>query len=320
MDLEEAPHYTGLFPWILEFRYHCATAGHVSAVMIRSMTAFARRERTGEWGSAQWELRSVNHRYLDITTKLPEDFRSLEPGVRERVRSRLSRGKVDCGLRVSYSAAHAAAFRIDLALAGRLADATREVDHLIHDPARVSSMDILRWPGVILPPSIDLEHIGAAVLELLDEALTDLVETREREGEKIGTLIAERCKSMEGVVAGARVAAPEARTAAKARLETRLAELVVEVDPERLEQEVALLVQKADVTEELDRLHAHLGEVRRVLEHEDAAGRRLDFLMQELNREANTLGAKSFDAAGARSAVDLKVLIEQMREQIQNVE
>ena len=320
MEVEQAPHYTGLFPWIVEFRYHDAALNHVTAPMIRSMTAFARRALTADWGSAQWELRSVNNRYLDIAPRLPEDFRSIEPSVRERVRARLSRGKVDCGLRVTYGAAHAAAFDIDLALAGRLADASRQVDALIHDPARVSSMDILRWPGVMQPPAVDLEQIAAAVLALLDDALADLVETREREGTKIAVPIAERCKKMQGIVADARLALPGVRTAAKQRLADRLAELAVQVDPERLEQEVALLVQKADVAEELDRLDAHLGEVLRVLEHEDPAGRRLDFLMQELNREANTLGSKSIDAGGARSAVDLKVLIEQMREQIQNVE
>ena len=284
------------------------------------MTAFAREEHREAWGSAQWELRSVNNRYLDVSPKLPEDLRKLESDVRERIRARLGRGKVDCYLRVSYDVEAHGGFEIDLQLARRLAEASREVDALLHDPAPVSSIDVLRWPGVIRGTTVDLDRVARTVLDLLDQALTDLIASRRREGEKIAAMIEQRLDSMETIVGAVLERVPQILADTRNRLVARLAELTAELDPERLEQEVALLAQKSDVAEELDRLRAHMSEVRRVLGQSDPVGRRLDFLMQELNREANTLGSKSIDTESTRASVDLKVLIEQMREQVQNVE
>jgi len=288
--------------------------------MIRSMTAFARSERTEDWGTAYWELRSVNNRYLDVSPRLPEEVRAVESAVRERVRARLGRGKIDCTLRLTLGAKSNAGLELDLELAKRVAEATREIDSLIHDPSRVSAVDILRWPGVVQTQSPDVDALGKAVLTLLDDALDQLVTSREREGEHIAGLLQQRCNEIEVIIAAVRERLPEVLAACRQRLHDRLAELVEQLNEERLEQEIALVAQKTDVAEELDRLDAHVKEVRRVVAEEEPAGRRLDFLMQELNREANTLGSKSIDTETTRASVDLKVLIEQMREQIQNVE
>ena len=288
--------------------------------MIRSMTAFARSERTEDWGTAYWELRSVNNRYLDVSPRLPEEMRAIESAVRERVRGRLSRGKVDCTLRLSLDTESDASLELNLNLARRVAEATREIDALLHDPARVSAIDVLRWPGVVQTRSPDIDTLGKAVLELLDEALGGLVTTREREGLHITGLLTQRCDEIQAIVGNVRERLPEVLEACRQRLRDRLAEFAEQLNEERLEQEMAMVAQKTDVAEELDRLDAHVKEVQRVVDKEQPAGRRLDFLMQELNREANTLGSKSIDTETTRASVDLKVLIEQMREQIQNVE
>ena len=284
--------------------------------MIRSMTAFARSERTEDWGTAHWELRSVNNRYLDVSPRLPEEMRAIESAVRERVRGRLSRGKVDCTLRLSLDTESDASLELNLNLARRVADATREIDALLHDPARVSAIDVLRWPGVVQTRSPDIDTLGKAVLELLDEALGGLVTTREREGLHITGLLTQRCDEIQAIVGNVRERLPEVLEACRQRLRDRLAEFAEQLNEERLEQEMAMVAQKTDVAEELDRLDAHVKEVQRVVDKEQPAGRRLDFLMQELNREANTLGSKSIDTETTRASVDLKVLIEQM----QNVE
>ena len=288
--------------------------------MIHSMTAFARKDRQGDWGTAAWELRSVNHRYLELALRLPEPLRDLEGSVRERVRARLQRGKVDCVLRFQAGDAAAAQISVNLPLATQLAHASREVDALLYNPAPVSAMDLLQWPGVLRVAETDLERVSAEVLSLLEVALAELVATRQREGEQLRELIRERLQAVLAEVVAVRARLPEVLSAQRERLLARLGELKAELDPMRLEQEMVLLAQRVDVAEELERLEAHVAEVRRVLEAGGAAGRRLDFLMQELNREANTLGSKSQDSETTRSAVELKVLIEQMREQIQNIE
>jgi uncharacterized protein (TIGR00255 family) len=288
--------------------------------MIRSMTAFARVERATTWGTAYWELRSVNNRYLDIVPRLPEEARSIEGAVRERIRGRMRRGKVDCTLRLSQGTENESEFMLDLNLVKMIADATREIDKLIHDPARVNAMEVLRWPGVVQTSTPDPDALGAAALELLDQGLGELVATREREGEQIREMLVQRCQEVEVIVAEVKKRLPEILAGLRERLGERLAEIREQLNEERLEQEMALVAQKMDVAEELDRLEAHVLEVRRVLDTDEPAGRRLDFLMQEMNREANTLGSKSMDAESTRASVDLKVLIEQMREQIQNVE
>lgn len=288
--------------------------------MIRSMTAFARREREAEWGALSIELRSVNHRYLEVSMRLPEDFRALESKIRERVAAVLSRGKVDCTLRYRAAGDFAGELRINKELATQLAHMSREVDGLLYNAAPVSSFDVLRWPGVMEVSSADLQPIHEQVLSLLDEALVEMRESREREGAKLKAVIEQRCEAMDASIPALRKRLPEILQHMRERLQERVAEVKGELDPGRLEQEVALMAQKIDVDEELDRLESHLSEVRRVLGADEPVGRRLDFLMQELNREANTLASKSVDTETTRTAVDLKVLIEQMREQIQNIE
>ena len=288
--------------------------------MIRSMTAFARTQTQGEWGSATWELRSVNFRYLDVVVRLPEELRGLEPGVRERVSARLNRGKVESGLRFKPSFDLGNQFSINMELAEKLAKASREIDGLLYNPAAVNAVDIMSWPGVVEISPPDMDAVGNPILQLLETALDDLIEARNREGRKIGEIILERCAQQEAIVNRVSERLPGIIVAMRERLTARLAEVKDELDESRLEQEMVMFTQKIDVAEELDRLAVHIDEVRRVAAEDKPVGRRLDFLMQEMNREANTLGSKSVDSETTRASVDLKVLIEQIREQVQNVE
>ena len=284
------------------------------------MTAFARTESQCDQGGIQWEVRSVNHRYLDVQVRLPEDLRRLEPKVRERVGARLRRGKVDCTLRVLPNPAQAVGLSVDGELASRVAQAVQTVAGLLPAPAPVSPVDILRWPGVVQAPSLDHERIERAVLDSLDRALAELAGMREREGGRIEAVIRERLDDLEVEVDQVRKLLPAIVKGFGERTRARLAEVDAVLDEGRVEQELVLIAQRMDVAEELDRLEAHVDEIRSTLDKPEPAGRRLDFLMQELNREANTLGSKSAAVATSRTSVDLKVLIEQMREQIQNVE
>ncbi len=288
--------------------------------MILSMTAFARSERQSDWGGLSWELRSVNHRYLEIAPRLPETLRALEPLVRERVSSRLGRGKVDCGLRFQTGNATLAGVALNQPLARRLLDLAAELEGLMGPGKGLQAIDVLRWPGVVSEPEPDLEAIKADVLATLDQALDELVATREREGRRTAEMILSRIEAMAEQVTQLRSRRTEVVARVREKLLARLADLPVEADPHRLEQELAIIAQRLDVDEELDRLDAHLAEVRDVLQRQEPVGRRLDFLMQELNREANTLSSKSADTETTRAAVDLKVYIEQMREQVQNIE
>jgi uncharacterized protein (TIGR00255 family) len=288
--------------------------------MIHSMTAFARREGETPWGMLTWELRTVNHRYLEIAPRLPEDLRVLETAVRERINSLLQRGKVDCQLRFQSLARQSSDFALDLELITRLTAAAAEVDAQLQRPAPINALDVLRWPGVIQAPQPDHEQLAAAALQILDEALTELQATRAREGVKLKELILQRCEAVAEQAAVAAKRLPEVRTRLREKLLARLSEVKGELDTMRVEQEMVLLSQRLDVEEELDRLSAHLDEVRRVLNKPGPAGRRLDFLMQELHREANTLGSKSGDVETTRASMEMKVLIEQMREQVQNIE
>jgi len=284
------------------------------------MTAFARQESQGAWGSLVIELRSVNHRYLETTLRMPEDLRALEPQLRDRVGQVLNRGKVECNLRHQPPSDIPGEIVINHDLAARLAHATREIDAILYNPAPINGLEVLRWPGVMQLPVADPEQLKTAALTLLDAALLELTEQREREGEKLKAIILQRCDAMQGVIAGVKERLPQVMANMRERLRSRLAELQVETEPGRLEQEMVIQAQRLDVDEEVDRLTTHLAEVRRVLGQDQPVGRRLDFLMQELNREANTLGSKSADTETTRASVDLKVLIEQMREQIQNIE
>ena len=288
--------------------------------MIRSMTAFARQESEGDWGVLTWELRSVNHRYLEVSLRLPDELRSLETAIRERASRRLGRGKLDCNLRYKPAQRRAALVLNHDALTQTLTACEQIREQLTGGAATLNPLDLLRWPGVIQEETTDLAPLAETALTLFDQALNELVATREREGTQILEILSSRLDAMEPLVASARARLPEILERIRDKLRTRVAELTSSPDPDRLEQELAFLAQKMDVDEELDRLTGHISETRRVLKLSEPVGRRLDFLLQEFNREANTLGSKSADSETTRVSVELKVLIEQMREQVQNAE
>ncbi|MDO9619945.1 MAG: YicC/YloC family endoribonuclease [Pseudomonas sp.] len=287
--------------------------------MIHSMTAFARAEQAGANGTLSWELRSVNHRYLEPHLRLPESFRDLEGAVREALRNGLSRGKVECTLRFSDDNA-GKALQVDLERAAQLIAAAESVAGLIKQPAALNPLEVLGWPGVLVADAADPQALNQSALALFIQALNELKQSREREGSELAKLLNERLDSILEQVVALRELVPQMLAGQRQKILDRCAEMQAELDPQRLEQELVILAQKSDVAEELDRLSTHVSEVRRVLKTGGQAGRRLDFLMQELNREANTLGSKAFDTRSTQAAVNLKVLIEQMREQVQNIE
>jgi uncharacterized protein (TIGR00255 family) len=320
-DLQEGPargvlNCAALYTTACESRVSGTPALH----MIASMTGFARREASGAWGTLACELRSVNHRFLEIGFRLPEEMRSLEPELRQLAMRELKRGKVDCT--VTYRAPEGAARALDLDAdtLQRLLARVREVAAALPAQHTIDVLEVLRWPGVIREAEGGNEALFDAFRQLYSEALKELAATRAREGARLKELIEQRCASLETLVAQVHARLPEVQARIRARLAERVAELTANVDSERLEQEVAILLQRLDVAEELDRLTGHIAETRRVIGGREPAGRRLDFLMQELNREANTLSSKSQDLETTRAAVDMKVAVEQMREQVQNVE
>ena len=288
--------------------------------MIKSMTAFARVQHSDNYGTLTWELRSVNSRYLDINCRLPEDFRAQEGRVRECINNRLQRGKIECGLRFIPEQMAETGIEINDRLVQSLLDACQQINTRLHQPSEINPVDILNWPGVVAEPEQDYKSIFAASEKLLNEALDELVDNRLREGKRMQALIQDRCTAMQQIVDQVRTQLPEIQQRYREKLTARLDELESGVDRDRLEQELVFLAQKMDVDEELDRLDVHIKELNDVLVRDEAVGRRLDFLMQELNREANTLGSKSADISTTQASVELKVLIEQMREQIQNIE
>jgi len=288
--------------------------------MIASMTGFARREASGPWGTLVCELRSVNHRFLECGFRLPDEVRALEPEFRQVATRDLKRGKVDCT--VTYRPTHGAeqALDIDPHALERVLARVRELSSALPGSNTVNLMDVLRWPGVVREQSGGNEEVVAAARKLFTDTVADLSAARAREGVRLRELIETRCTALEGFVAQVRTRLPEVQVRVRERLNDRLAELKAQVDQDRLEQELALLLQRLDVDEELDRLTGHIAEIRRITAAHEPAGRRLDFLMQELNREANTLSSKSQDLETTRAAVEMKVTIEQMREQVQNIE
>ncbi len=291
--------------------------------MIRSMTAYATAEASGPAGTLSCELRTVNHRYLELSPRLPEEWRQAEALLRERVAARLSRGKVDLTVRVHTSQARSNNLQVNHELLAALATLNGTVSAQFPN-LRVELTELLRYPGVLQQPQLDVDAQQAALLEVLDRALGALIATREREGAKLAAMLRERLDAIERVLAEVREWMPDIRAGLRTRLENRLADIKPvgqgALDPGRLEQELVLQITRSDVDEEIDRLTAHISETRRVLDLDEPVGRRLDFLMQEFNREANTLGSKSVDARSTKAAVELKVLIEQMREQVQNIE
>ena len=287
--------------------------------MVRSMTGFARRETRAAFGVLVWEMRSVNHRYLDMSLRLPEELRSLEGECRERIAAEVKRGKLDGQLRFE-PATSAASLELDEARARAVGQAAMRLASLLGANAPLSPLDVLRWPGVVQEASLDVAAVGQAALALLQQTLGDLNAARTREGERTAAVLQDRATRITAIVASLRSRQGEMLAMLRDKLRARLEELKVQVDPQRLEQELVMLAQRLDVAEELDRLDSHLKEFAGALKGGEAVGRRLDFLMQEFNREANTLGSKSQDAAITQQVVDLKVLIEQMREQVQNLE
>ncbi len=295
--------------------------------MISSMTGFARLEQSGSYGQLTCEVRSVNHRYLEPGFRLPEELRALESELRQTLARELRRGKVDCTIHLRGSHEAERELLVDDEAVDRLLARSRDIaeraaakglgaSHL----SSIDPIDVLRWPGVLREQATETESLHAACRQLFLATVRQLAEARHREGERLQELIEQRCVALAELVPSVRTRLPEWRQGWRDKLRERRAELAVQVDAERFEQEVALILQRADVDEELDRLDGHLVEIRRVMTATEAAGRRLDFLMQELNREANTLSSKSQELDTTRIAVDMKVLIEQMREQIQNIE
>jgi len=287
--------------------------------MIRSMTAYARRETKGEWGSAAWELRSVNQRYLETYFRLPEQFRGLEPVIRERIRNRLTRGKIEVNLRFDADPSAQSSLVLNEKLAVQLVQAANWVK-MQSDEGEINPVDILRWPGVMSAEEQDLDAISAQLLSALDTAIDEFITARESEGSALKALIEQRLEGVSAEVLKVRAHMPDVLKWQRERLLTRLEEAQVQLENNRLEQELVMLAQRVDVAEELDRLEAHVKETYNILKKKEAVGRRLDFMMQEFNRESNTLGSKSINAEITASAIELKVLIEQMREQIQNIE
>lgn len=288
--------------------------------MIRSMTGFARRERQGPWGTLVCELRTVNHRYLETSLRLPDELKALDNDIRQAVAAALRRGKVDANLYLKSAAGTQRSLELDQQLLEELIARVDQVRGQLKYPQPVSPLDLLRWPGVVREAEVDIKPVLSAALELVQEALNELNDTRLREGQRIRELLLTRCSTMRTQVLTVRARLPEVSKRMRERIVERISQLGTTPDPERLEQELVLYAHKMDVDEELDRLGAHLEEVTSVLSSPEPAGRRLDFLMQELNREANTLSSKSQDSETTRAAVDMKVAIEQMREQVQNVE
>lgn len=288
--------------------------------MIYSMTGYARKEVKSDWGTAVWEIRSVNQRYLETYFRLPEQFRGLEPLLRDRFRQRLARGKVECNLRFEANPAAKSELKINEALAKQVIKAAEQVMHMTGELSRINPFQVMQWPGVMETPEQDMDTINKALLAAFDEALAEFIESRGREGDNMKALIEQRLEAISAEVVKVRARMPEILQWQRERLLGKFEEAKIELDTTRVEQELILLAQKSDVAEELDRLDSHVKEARNVLKKGGACGRKLDFMMQEFNRESNTLASKSIATDITASGVELKVLIEQMREQIQNIE
>ncbi len=287
--------------------------------MPRSMTAFARNTTDFPWGSVTCELRSVNHRFLETGFRLPETLRQVEMSLREIARKKLSRGKVDCSIQLAFNSTDATV-SADLTLAKQYIELAQQLAVQIDNPAAISPLDIMRWPGVLKEQDVESEHLQTAAIETFKLTVSQLLEGRQREGDKLADMIEQRLVGIQEQTTIVRENLPDILAHQRTRLEEKMADMKSQLDENRLEQEMVIIANRTDVDEELDRLDVHIAEIRRVLQSSDSIGRRLDFLMQELNREANTLGSKSIAGVTTQASVELKVLIEQMREQIQNLE
>jgi len=284
------------------------------------MTAFARCAAQTPLGDLTWELRSVNHRFREVAMRLPEEFRFQEGAFRDAIAEAVGRGRVDGWLRYSPPTAASAEPQIDTGLIGQLAAWAQSVRSILPEAQPLRVGEVLKWPGVMSVPVVDEQALASEAGNLLQKALAQLSDSREREGGALAQMLQERVRAASDAISTLEDLLPEIGAVYRERLEQRLLEMAVQVDPERLEQEVVLLLAKSEVSEEVDRLKMHLQEVEQTLGQNEPIGRRLDFLMQELNREANTLGSKSGHPEQTNASVNLKVLIEQMREQVQNIE
>ncbi len=284
------------------------------------MTGFARVEDSCEQGNLSWELRSVNHRYLEMNFRLPEEVRRLEPQLRQFLQKNLARGKVDCVFRYQLAETQTAALEINQPLLDSLLSQVNHVNEKLPQATPAEAMDLLAWPGVVRTTETDMQSFHENCFDLFKQATKQLADMRGTEGERLKVMLQERCQQIENIVKQVRKRYPQVLDAIKQKQKQRLEELNIEYDQQRFEQELVYTAQKLDVAEELDRLDSHLSEMQSIFDRKDPIGRRLDFLMQEFNREANTLASKSADTETTQAAVDLKVLIEQMREQVQNIE
>jgi uncharacterized protein (TIGR00255 family) len=304
-------------PARVSMHFHVMDKGNL---MIYSMTAYARKEVKGDWGNAVWEIRSVNQRYLETYFRLPEQFRGLEPILRERFRKRLARGKVECHLRFEANPSAKGELSINEDLAKQVINAANQVMKLTGETSRINPFQVMQWQGVMETPEQDMDTVNTDLLAGFEEAINDFIEARASEGENMKALIDQRLEKITDEVVKVRARMPEILTWQRERLLSKFADASIELDSSRVEQELILLAQKSDVAEELDRLDSHVKETTAIMKKGGAVGRRLDFMMQEFNRESNTLASKSISTDITASGVELKVLIEQMREQIQNIE
>jgi uncharacterized protein (TIGR00255 family) len=288
--------------------------------MTSSMTSFTRQQAEFDWGTLVWEIRSVNHRYLDASIRLPDVLRHLETRVRDRLRGAISRGKLEAQLKLNINQGSSRALMLNEALLDDLLRVEAELRSKLTGASALNTLELLKYPGVLQETEQNTNAIEKETLTLFEKALTSFQESREREGTEMAAVIAQRLDGIKTIVADIRRGIPDIIKRQRERLNEQVSELAVNVDPQRLEQEVVLLTQKADIHEELDRLETHIRETGRVLATNEPVGRRLDFLMQELNREANTICSKAVVTDTTLNAVELKVLIEQMREQVQNIE
>ena len=288
--------------------------------MLCSMTGFARVEDACDQGNVSWEIRSVNHRYLELNFRLPEEVRRIEPQLRKFLQSKLARGKVDCTFRYQLADTQAAALELNETLLDSLIKQINHVNEKLPQATPAEAVDLLSWPGVVRTTETDMNSFHATCIELFKTATEQLVDMRGTEGERLKNMLQERCEEIANIVKKVRIRYPQVLEAIKQKQQQRIDELNVEMDQQRFEQELVYASQKLDVAEELDRLDSHLVEMQTIFDRKNPIGRRLDFLMQEFNREANTLASKSADIETTQAAVDLKVLIEQMREQVQNIE
>jgi uncharacterized protein (TIGR00255 family) len=288
--------------------------------MIKSMTSYGRAEHSEEWGEASCEIRSVNHRYLEMSIRLPEELRLLEQAIRDLLSKQLKRGKIDCNIRYQQNENFKGTLPVNEELLTKVLETAKKIDTQLTSSAPINSLELLRWPGVLDRDIPDPEAISKPLFKLVHQTLVAVIDTRQREGGKIRTMIMERSKAAKNIIACVREQIPTILDGIRKKLTLRVQELSSEFENDRFEQELLLLSQKMDVAEEMDRLDAHIDEVQRVLDQDGPVGRRLDFLMQEMNRESNTLGSKSIHLDTTNASVNLKVLIEQLREQIQNIE